>query len=69
MQIAEPALRRKDFTHKEQYDNAIYSAELLAESYTLEGLNNLLEKDPRNKIYKHAIYLKSIGKTNATNEI
>ena len=59
MQITEPVLRRKDFIYQEQYDNAIYSAELLAESYTLEGLNNLLEKDTRNKIYKHSIYLKS----------
>lgn len=59
MQITTPGLRRKDFIYPEQYDIAIYSAELLAESYTLEGLNNLLKKDSRNKIYKHAIYLKS----------
>ena len=57
--VTEPVLKREDFTYQDQYDNAVYSAELLAESYTLEGLNNLLEKDPKNDIYNHAIYLKS----------
>lgn len=52
-------LSRKDFINQEQYDNAIYSAELLAESYTLEGLNELIAKDPKNDIFKHAIYLKT----------
>ena len=54
-----PILKREDFALQEQYDNAVYSAELLAETYTLEGLNNLLEKDPKNDIFKHAIHLKT----------
>lgn len=52
-------LKREDYKNQEQYNNAIYSAELLAETYTLEGLIELLEKSPDNDIYKHAIYLKS----------
>ena len=52
-------LKREDFKNQEQYDNAIYSAELLAETYNIKGLNELLEKSPDNDIYKHAIYLKS----------
>ena len=52
-------LQREDFVYKEQYDNAVYTAELLAETYNLKGLNELLEKDTKNVIYKHAIYLKT----------
>ena len=59
MQITEPILKREDFACQEQYDNAIYSAELLAETYTLEELNELIAKDPKNDIFKHAIYLKT----------
>jgi hypothetical protein len=55
----EPILKREDFACQEQYDNAIYSAELLAETYTLEELNELIAKDPKNDIFKHAIYLKT----------
>lgn len=59
MQITEPILKREDFNHQEHYDNAIYSAELLAETFDLEKLNELLSKDPINDIFKHAIYLKT----------
>ena len=52
-------LKREDFVYKEQYDNAVYTAELLAETYNLKGLNELLEKDSKNNIYKHALYLKT----------
>ena len=52
-------LKREDFVYKEQYDNAVYTAELLAETYNLKGLNELLEKDTKNVIYKHALYLKT----------
>ena len=55
-------LKREDFVYKEQYDNAVYTAELLAELYNLKGLNELLEKDTKNVIYKHAIYLKTKSK-------
>ena len=52
-------LQREDYKNQEQYDNAVYTAELLAETYNLKGLNELLEKDTKNVIYKHAIYLKT----------
>ena len=59
MKITEPILKREDFARQEHYDNAIYSAELLAETFDLEKLNELLSKDPRNDIFKHAVYLKT----------
>ena len=52
-------LKREDYKNQEQYNNAVYTAELLAETYNLKGLNELLEKSPDNDIYKHAIYLKT----------
>ena len=59
MKITKPILKREDFAHQEHYDNAIYSAELLAGTFDLEELNELLSKDSRNDIFKHAVYLKS----------
>ena len=59
MKITKPILKREDFAHQEHYDNAIYSAELLAGTFDLEKLNELLLKDPRNDIFKHAVYLKT----------
>ena len=52
-------IRREDYKNLEQYNNAVYTAELLAETYNLKGLSEILEKSPDNDIYKHAIYLKT----------
>jgi hypothetical protein len=54
-----PILKREDYKNQEQYNNAVYTAVLLAETYNLKGLNELLAKDTKNVIYKHAIYLKT----------
>ena len=54
-----PTLIKNDFTHEDHYNNALRTAELISESKTLEALEELLEKDPKNDIYKHALYLKT----------
>lgn len=57
----QPTLFKETFTYKEHYNNALRTAELISESKTLEALEELLEKDPKNNIYKHALYLKTKG--------
>ena len=57
----EPTLFKRDFTHVEHYNNALRTAELISEAKTLESLEELLGKDTKNNIYKHALYLKTKG--------